>query len=193
MSLNNDDYNLIEKYFDSALSSEELENFNLKLKQEPDFDKEFRFRKEIRDQLRKVNEYQRTKKNVAAILNTKRSVFKKKLTWFAIAASVILLIGIYFLIDSGIFKSEDQQAKGQTKIDSVINNRIGLLVSENYEPYPKFDYTILRAQTSDATDSFILAADFYNLKNYDSCILILNDLINRKPFSNVDTLKEIYF
>ena len=70
--------------------------------------------------------------------------------------------------------------------------RMSNLIAANYET-PEFDYTLLRNQTSDANDLFISAADNYNEKDYDNCILILNDLLNRKAFKTDDILNEIHF
>jgi hypothetical protein len=61
------------------------------------------------------------------------------------------------------------------------------------EPVPRFKYVLTRSLTSTATDLFILAANKYNEKDYDSCILILSDLISKKSFNNRDTISKINF
>lgn len=72
------------------------------------------------------------------------------------------------------------------------NQRMGELLAANYTT-PKFDITRLRKETTDAADSFMTAADFFNTRNYETCSKILKDLLDRRSFKNPDTLSEIYF
>ena len=68
-----------------------------------------------------------------------------------------------------------------------------LLLAYAGEIPASLDYTELRSETSDATDLFIEAAEKYNRKEYDSCILIMSGLIARKDFRSPDTLNELNF
>jgi hypothetical protein len=68
------------------------------------------------------------------------------------------------------------------------------LLAANYAPPTSFDYTILRSgESSNANDLFILAADKYNERDYDSCIIILQNVLSRNYFRSSDTLGEIHF
>ncbi len=98
MALNKEDINLINRYFDKELSSKEIEEFNKKIQQDPEFAEEINLRKEIEFQLHKVDEYEKSKDLVYSLISEKQSIFRNSWTYVAIAASIAFLIGIYVLL-----------------------------------------------------------------------------------------------
>lgn len=105
---------------------------------------------------------------------------------------------------SRIEEMEIEQTHQYANADSMNRKREGdrrkKIIKETVEPLlaymkllPPFSYVLTRSITSSASDSFILAADNYNEKDYDSCILILNDLLKKNVFHDKDTLNEINF
>ena len=101
------DFELIEAFFDDDLSLSEKEIFDEKLKNDPEFAKNFKFRKTIVEHLRKANNYQKTKKNVAGILNARKTISISSKTYFAIAASILILFGIFIIIKQYDIKNDD--------------------------------------------------------------------------------------
>ncbi|MBC8490627.1 MAG: hypothetical protein H8D45_31815, partial [Bacteroidetes bacterium] len=75
MAIKKDNFDLIEEFFEGVLTKEEENLFERKLREDPEFAREFRFRKDIVKHLKDANEYQRTKKNVKGILNQKNNIF----------------------------------------------------------------------------------------------------------------------
>lgn len=67
------------------------------------------------------------------------------------------------------------------------------LIAANYSPSPRFSYSFTRSIYSSSIDKLILGAQYYNDENYDSCLLVLNDLLQNQSFKNVDTLSMIHF
>jgi len=98
MATKKENFDLIEAFFDGELTKEEEKSFERKLREDPEFAREFKFRKDIKKHLKDANEYQSTKENVKGILNQKNNIFLNTKTYFAIAASIIVMLGIYFLI-----------------------------------------------------------------------------------------------
>lgn len=93
--MNNTDW--IEAYFDDALSPEEVILFEKKIKEDPEFNKQVEFRRQIEKQLKEAADYQRTKTNIESILSEKKAIpFSSKTLW-AIAASVVILVSLYAL------------------------------------------------------------------------------------------------
>jgi hypothetical protein len=71
-----------------------------------------------------------------------------------------------------------------------------ILLASMYAP-PEFEYLLSRGEISDAARLFILAADKYNgeyvRQDYDSCIIILNNLLEQNAFGDKDTINEMQY
>ncbi|MEI6061255.1 MAG: hypothetical protein WCR72_11135 [Bacteroidota bacterium] len=55
------------------------------------------------------------------------------------------------------------------------------------------DYVQLRSVSSAANDSFIMAAEKYGNREYNSCLVIIERLLETKAFSSADTINELNF
>jgi hypothetical protein len=96
-------------------------------------------------------------------------------------------------------ESSQMAQKNKSSGSTQTNVYDGLLASM-YAP-PGFEYSLSRGETTTATDLFVLAADKYKgmkddvkvSKDYDSCIIILQGLLNDRAFKDKDTLNEIRF
>jgi hypothetical protein len=84
------------------------------------------------------------------------------------------------------------QGKGNTVKDQV-RKKINNLLASAAGYAPRFDYVLVRGETTPALDSFMLAADKYNQKDFNRCIAVLNGLLKRKSFTDPDTISEIHF
>ena len=102
-----DKFDLIEKYLDGELTEQEKNLFESKLHDDPEFAKEFELRKELAQQLIKANEYKTTKENIKNILNEKSGLILKTKHILAIAASIIIIVGLYFIF-TGDSKQNDE-------------------------------------------------------------------------------------
>ncbi|NOX85150.1 MAG: hypothetical protein GXO86_04160, partial [Chlorobi bacterium] len=99
---NEKDIQLIEDFIDGLLKGKNLEAFRQRLETDETFAREYELRKKLARLWKDAGEYQQTKDQVGKIIDKeKRSGFfksRKNYYLIAIAASLILLIGIYFLI-----------------------------------------------------------------------------------------------
>lgn len=75
MAIKKDNFDLIEAFFEGVLTKEEENLFERKLRDDPEFAREFRFRKDIVKHLKNANEYQSIRENVKNILNQKNNIF----------------------------------------------------------------------------------------------------------------------
>ena len=115
-NINEQDIELIEKYFDSELSDKEIELFEKRLKEDKEFQSIVKFRKELPDIWIRSRRLETIKKEVSKILNTgtetikdtrkKNRLFQSNLPVsrrilnykYSIAASLAVLIGLGTLI-----------------------------------------------------------------------------------------------
>ena len=100
MEVNEKDILLIEKYIDGQLKGEALKEFEDRLLSEQALQNALRFRKEFPELMKEASEYSSVKAEVSQALKANRPNWfnqNKALTW-AVAASVILLAGIFMLM-----------------------------------------------------------------------------------------------
>jgi hypothetical protein len=72
--------------------------------------------------------------------------------------------------------------------------KIKKMIISMFEPEKSFTNSPLRGEeTTPAGDAFILAADQYNLQQYDTCIRILKELTDKKAFRDRDSISQIYY
>ena len=138
---------------------------------------------------------------------------KPRLQWATAIASMVIIVGFgWFLFKPGnpemlvgdslkqpvkndqhFVLEQPPVQKDEKAINEEIHSRVNDLLAAVFTFATKFDYSMTRGETTVATDSFILAADKYNQKKYDSCRLILKGLLQRNSFSNADTISEINY
>lgn len=88
------------------------------------------------------------------------------------------------------------KAETDELLKEAAKKRINQLVAALFKHASPFDVYTTRGETTAAADSFLLASGKYNLnrpREFDNCIIILNDLLKRKSFTDPDTLAEINF
>jgi len=112
------DIQLIEDYLDGQLKGKELEAFQKKLETDDEFAKEYKLRLKLAGLWKDADEYQQAKKQVREVMDLeKRSIFyryRKSYYLIAVAASIVLLFGIYWLFvrtDNGKQVHENQMTK----------------------------------------------------------------------------------
>jgi hypothetical protein len=128
-------------------------------------------------------------------------------------ASVTILIGLGWVIFRPAekkFIAENAVKPSPSPNDPLINlpnptekeaqmirenaeEKIKDLIASFFEHAAGFEYSVNRGETTSATDTFILAAELYNEKRYDSCMILLNELLSRNELKDPDTLNEINF
>lgn len=67
------------------------------------------------------------------------------------------------------------------------------LITTIFKPVASFDYLLSRGELNHAQNSYVIAAEMYNIQNYDSCISILSKLLNYNSFEMRDTINEMNF
>jgi len=161
---------LIHKYFQDTLTSEEQDQFDKLLKEDIDFKEQFEFENNvqqiIKDKERGVlkDKLQKFEKEI------KSSSDKKFLFWkpLRIAASIaiILTAGWYFYTASFSIDTEK-------------------LYTANYEKYPNTKYAITRSSDSDITLEY-RAFEAYEANNFQESIVLFTELKESKSPEYVD-------
>ena len=100
----NTDNQLIEDYIDGNLKGAELANFQKRLKSDAELAKAYKLRTKLANLWQQADQYQQTREQIREVMDAeKKSRFlNRRKTYYllAIAASIILLLGIYWLFDS---------------------------------------------------------------------------------------------
>ncbi len=98
--MNDKDLNLIEKYIDDELHGEELTLFKKRLETDELLSKEYNQRIKLAKLWVDADDYNKTKAEIADILHKKEVSFfqANRYLIFSIAASLIILAGVYFLL-----------------------------------------------------------------------------------------------
>ncbi len=105
----NIDYSeLIENYLDGELTESEKVLFEKRLTEDTVFANNFEIRKKLALLLKDAIEYQQTKEHVNEILNKKKYKNFYLRPVFAIAAGIIILIGLFFLLREN--KTQEQES-----------------------------------------------------------------------------------
>lgn len=86
------------------------------------------------------------------------------------------------------------QSQATATLDENTRDRLIRLIVNAAEFEKIFDYTLMRGGTiTPAEQAYIKAANHYNIREYDSCALILKDLLKKKVFTDRDTLSDLWF
>ena len=98
--MNEKDIKLIEDYIDGILQGEDLASFKKRLKIDKSLAKEYSQRINFAKLWVDADDYSKTKESIARILHKKEVSFyhANKYLLFSIAASIIILAGVYFLL-----------------------------------------------------------------------------------------------
>lgn len=100
----NTDNQLIEDYIDGNLKGAELANFQQRLKSDAELAKAYKLRTKLANLWQQADQYQQTKAQIREVIDfeNKSRFFNSRKTYYllAIAASIILLLGVYWFIDS---------------------------------------------------------------------------------------------
>jgi hypothetical protein len=112
----NSDNQLIEDYIDGNLKGAELVNFQERLRTDNEFAKAYNLRLKLASLWREADEYQQTREHVRKIMDAEKKprFINQKKTYYllAIAASIVLLLGTYWLMNkqnSGFFRNPINQ------------------------------------------------------------------------------------
>lgn len=138
---------LIEKYFENNLTSEEQLLFDEKLNQDAEFKAEFEFHLELKNAIT-VSERAKIKAQIKRFDSSKKDNIKvfnlRKLMPYAAVFLVIISIGIFFIINQ---KTDRNQ-----------------LYASNFEPYPNIEVSNLRSNSESSIENEAFTA--YDLENY---------------------------
>lgn len=112
-------FDLIEDFFDGNLNEEELAQFNKRLEKDPEFTKQFNFRKNLAEKWLAAREYETIKDQVGRIIkeSKSRALFRKY--YLPVAASIIILLGIYGVIRLANY-NEDSERIAQDQEEIII-------------------------------------------------------------------------
>jgi hypothetical protein len=136
--INDNDILLLENYIGGMLSENELKAFEERLKDDSELQKELQQRKKIAELWKAADEYQKTKRQIKNIVDKKQKThigfYKKNFYIFGIAASVLLLFGIYWFL----IKPHNNGAN----IKMAIANDTLILHQSKPEKYAGIEYTI---------------------------------------------------
>lgn len=118
------DIDLLEDYLDAKLNSEELESFNERRKNDPEFAQLIHVRQMIGDAWTSGAEYLDAKKWVTEAMGNrlkKKSRFRSNVMWYSLAASIIIIIGItiYFKFISSTPIDQDLFVAGDTTYHEI--------------------------------------------------------------------------
>jgi len=178
---NKKDFELIEAFFDNNLTQNEERKLQDKLKTNDEFAKQFQFRKNLEINVQNAIEYKKVRNNIAVVLEQKPTISLNTKIFFAIAASVILLLGVYILIKPE--NSEKNTLVTLKKSDSIAYAKTDTY-SEEIDISPG---QIFEIKQIELLDKFILPPQFIEkniLANGDRVSYLLIYRINNK----VDTL-----
>lgn len=166
-------FHLIEKYFQGKLDRDELQLFNQKLQQDPSFEEEFRDMKLIRDavkessRVRALDILQNTEANLTNQETTKINVSMKRLV--SIAASLLIVATVSYFAFSG--------GTGALTGEEVY--------SAYYEPYTNIVSGQERGTTIELTTLTARAYNAYDIGDYStSADLFANLLASEKSAAN---------
>lgn len=138
---------LIEKYFENNLTSEEQFLFDEKLKNDAEFKSELEFHSELKNAIT-VSERAKIKAQIKGFELSKKDNIKvfilRKLMPYAAVFLVVISIGIFFILNQ---KTDSNQ-----------------LYASNFEPYPNIEVSNLRSNSENSLENEAFIA--YDLENY---------------------------
>lgn len=157
-------FHLIEKYFQGKLDKDELQLFNQKLQQDPAFEQEFRDMKLIRDTVKETSRIkaltilQNTEANLTNQETTKINVSMKRLV--SIAASLLIIATVsYFAFSgsTGVLTGEE-------------------IVATYYEPYINLRGRV-RGEDENLTNLTARAYNAYDVKDYSTSADLFKEVL----------------
>ncbi|MCE7994888.1 MAG: hypothetical protein HEP71_23125 [Roseivirga sp.] len=157
-------FHLIEKYFQGKLDKDELQFFNEKLQQDPSFEQEFRDMKLIRDavketsRIRALDILQNAEANLTNQETTKINVSMKRLV--SIAASLLIVATVSYFAFSG--------GTGALTGEEIVANY--------YEPYINLNSTERSGDIEIVTLS-ARAYNAYDIKDYSTSANLFENLL----------------
>jgi len=167
--MNKTDY--IIKYFEGTLSEVELKAFNTLLENDPDFKKEVAFEQEVQDTL-VLNDREKVKKEMQDwdTPKSKPHIRKNNFAPWKIAASLILLIGISWLL---FFYTQSTSTAE--------------LYASNFEPYRNVVQPIVRGEDKEDIQSKAFKA--YESKDYKNAIVFFDQILQEDPSTTISFYK----
>ncbi len=159
-------FHLIEKYFQGKLDKDELQLFNQKLQQDPSFEQEFRDMKLIRDavketsRVRALDILQNAEANLTNQETTKINVSMKRLV--SIAASLLIVATVSYFAFSG--------GTGALTGEEIVANY--------YEPYTNVVSGVVRGEDDPITTLEARAYNAYDIGDYSTSANLFEDLLS---------------
>jgi len=158
-------FHLIEKYFQGKLSQDELQLFNEKLQKDSTFEQEFRDMKLIRDAVKETSRtraldiLQNAEANLTNQETTKINVSMKRLV--SIAASLLIVATVSYFAFSG--------GTGALTGEEIVANY--------YKSYPNIVETRERGGSIELTTLRARAYNAYDIKDYSTSADLFKDLL----------------
>lgn len=152
MKNDNGDYNLIEDYFDGELTQEEEKTFNQKLIDDKAYARQFKFRKEIAEQLNSAYDYQKIKVKVKdSLTGKKRNTYY---LYYSLAAMLLIFFGIYVIYDSTYRNKSESiaEANDSIKLQITPGDNKAAIVYYNV----RLDYSIKKGLVIDIVEPDLL-------------------------------------
>ncbi len=160
-------FHLIEKYFQGKLSQDELQLFNEKLQKDSAFEQEFRDMKLIRDAVKETSRtraldiLQNAEANLTNQETTKINVSMKRLV--SIAASLLIVATVSYFAFSG--------GTGALTGEEIVANY--------YEVYPNLGGPV-RGETSEIITLSARAYNAYDIEDYSTSADLFSSLLNEE-------------
>ena len=135
---------LIEDYLDGKLYGKELDLFKQRLKSDPEFAKQLRFRQKFPELWKEADEYQKTRKEISQIIKQKNYPFYRTIKQYVlpIAAIIIVMFGIYWIFvrqhKEDIIPQDDKYANTEDSINAATDKNV-LLQFDSPEYKAKLD------------------------------------------------------
>jgi hypothetical protein len=130
--MNDNDKNLIEKYIDGELKGEALTLFEKRLKTDKSLAKEYKQRIRVAKLWVDADNYRTTKAEISNVLHKSEMNFFRSNRYliFSIAASIIILVGVYFLM----VHDNDTISNEFANVNDSINNKDNTIIFQYDEP-----------------------------------------------------------
>ncbi|MEN8186312.1 MAG: CDC27 family protein [Bacteroidota bacterium] len=153
-----DNLDLIEKYFENSLTEKEQALFDDLLKNNQNFQDEFNFQKDLKKVIT-VNQRESLKSTLQGFEKKLRKTRVIQLKHWAAAASVILILGLGYLI-----------------FQTSFNNSSEKIYADYFEPYRNIIHPVVRGERADTIEAIAFAA--YENGKYYKAINLFNSVEN---------------
>lgn len=209
METNNINQELVKKYIDNELSSNEKKQFEDRKKNDPEFarylEERLKMRKnikehfkneELRSQIQTIMDAETPKQNEEENKPSKAKIVTLKRTTiiFAVAANVLLLVGLFFIsFDQDIARGESESFKDKVEFAKELN-KIGNKHQENEKYVLAIDYythaiDYTKKDELKANYYYAIAECYYKLENYELAEEKLKIAIEKEYPATETTLK----